>query len=413
MIDIEDLSIAFGDIEAVSDASLAVDRGEIVGLVGPNGAGKTTLLSAINGLIDPTEGSVHIAGDDVGDLSARAIARRVATVPQETSLSFAFPVREVVAMGRTPYRSRFERASATDREHTRRAMERTGVKRFADRTIDEVSGGERQRVVLARALCQDPQVLVLDEPTASLDINHQVRTLSLVREFVADGRAALCAIHDLSLAARFCDRLALIAEGRIVATGPPEAVLTETHVERAFDADAAVTRHPVTGAVDVTATTDRAERDSRVHVLGGGRTAARAIVTLAEAGFAISAGVLPSGDVATEAATAHGAETLTAEPFAPIDERTRERAAGAVQEADVVVLAGPTDETNRALAAEAGRLVVVENDTSDTETRATTGALDGRLRPACVVDIEELPAGVETSLQTTTDPERPEAAADD
>ncbi|EMA47547.1 heme ABC transporter ATP-binding protein [Halococcus saccharolyticus] len=413
MIDVEDLSVGFGDVEAVSDATLTVDRGEIVGLVGPNGAGKTTLLGAINGLVDPTDGSVRIAGDDVAELSARAIARRVATVPQETSLSFSFPVREVVAMGRTAYRSRFERASATDREHTRRAMERTGIKRFADRAIDEVSGGERQRVVLARALCQDPEALLLDEPTASLDINHQVRTLSLVREFVADGRAALCAIHDLSLAARFCDRLALLADGRVVATGSPEAVLTEAHVERAFDADAAVTRHPVTGAVDVTATTGGAERDSRVHVLGGGRMAARAIATLAEAGFTISAGVLPSGDVATEAATAHGVETVTAEPFAPIDERTRERAAGAVREADVVVLAGVAEGTNRGLAAEAGRVVIVENGLSNAEPRATTGAFDERLRPACVVDVERLPAGVERAIQATADPEQPEAAADD
>jgi iron complex transport system ATP-binding protein len=411
VIDIEGLSIGFGDVAAVSDANLDIDRGEIVGLVGPNGAGKTTLLSAINGLVDPDEGGVRIAGDDVGDLSARAIARRVATVPQETSLSFSFPVREVVAMGRTPYRSRFERASASDREHTRRAMERTGIKRFADRAIDAVSGGERQRVVLARAFCQDPQVLVLDEPTASLDVNHQVRTLSLVREFVADGRAALCAIHDLSLAARFCDRLVLLSAGEIVATGPPETVLTETHVERAFDADAAIIRHPVTGTVDVTATADRPERDARVHVLGGGRTAARAIATLAEAGFAVSAGVLPSGDVATEAATAHGVETVTAEPFAPIDEYTRERAARAVREADVVVLVGDGG-TNHGLAADAERLVVGDGTMLAGETNERSGP-DDQLEPACVVGIDGMLAGVETALADDTESPRREATADD
>ncbi|WP_049899616.1 ABC transporter ATP-binding protein [Halococcus agarilyticus] len=412
MIDVEDLSIAFGDVAAVSDASLDVDRGEVVGLVGPNGAGKTTLLSAINGLIDPASGRVRIDGDRAGSLSARAIARRVATVPQETNLSFAFPVREVVAMGRTPYRSRFERASESDREHTARAMERTGTKRFADRAIDEISGGERQRVILARALCQDPEVLLLDEPTASLDVNHQVRTLSLLGEFVADGRAALCAIHDLSLAARFCDRLALLSEGRVVATGPPESVLTETHVERAFDADAAVTRHPVTGAVDVTATADRPERDVRVHVLGGGRAGARAVAALADAGFSLSAGVLPNGDVALETADAHGVETVTAAPFAPIDEHTRERAAAAVRAADVAVLVGG-GETNRRLATDARRLVIVEGEASETAAEGSASVAADRPRPACVVGVEGVVAGVETAFHASSGPERPEAAADD
>ena len=412
MIDVEDLSIAFGDVEAVRDASLGVDRGEVVGLVGPNGAGKTTLLSAINGLIDPASGSVRIDGDSLGGLSARETARRVATVPQETSLSFSFSVREVVAMGRTPYRSRFERASATDREHVRRAMERTSVRRFADRAIDEISGGERQRVVLARALCQDPEVLVLDEPTASLDVNHQVRTLALVREFVADGRAALCAIHDLSLAARFCDRLALLAEGRIVAAGPPESVLTGTNVERAFDVDAAVTRHPVTGAVDVTATAGGAERDGRVHVLGGGRASARAIATLADAGFAVSAGVLPNGDTALETADAHGIETVTAAPFAPVDERTRERAATAVRAADVAVLVG-SGAANRRLAADAERLVVVDEPTPSNETADRTGVPDRRVEPTRVVGIDNVLGGVEAALAGDTEPPRREAAADD
>jgi iron complex transport system ATP-binding protein len=385
VIEVEHFSVSFGSVQALSDVTLAVERGEIVGLVGPNGAGKTTLLSAINGLVEPAAGTVAVTGDDVSTLSARALARRVATVPQETSLSFSFPVHEVVAMGRTPYRSRFERVSDTDRAHTQRAMERTDVARFADRSIEEISGGERQRVVLARALCQDPHALLLDEPTASLDINHQVRMLSLVREFVAEGRAALCAIHDLSLAARFCDRLVLLADGRVLAAGAPEAVLDEEHVERAFDTEAVVTRHPVTGTVDVTAMTDRPERDARVHILGGGRDCARAIATLAEAGFSVSVGVLPNGDTALETARAHGVETVTAAPFAPVDAHTRERAIKLVQEAGVTVLAG-SDETNRRLADGADRLVVVDGEQAS------------RLSDSHVVGADGVVAGVEAAL---------------
>ena len=401
MIDIEGLSIAFGDVQALSEVTLTVERGELVGLVGPNGAGKSTLLGTINGLLEPTAGRVTVDGDDVTGLSARALARRVATVPQETSLSFAFPVRDVVAMGRTPYRSRFERVSQADREHADRAMARTDVARFADRSIDAVSGGERQRVVVARALCQDPDALLLDEPTASLDIDHQVRILSLVREFVAEGRAALCAIHDLSLAARFCDRLALVADGKLLAAGTPESVLAEGHVEHAFGTEATVTSHPVTGTPDVTVTESRPDRDARVHVLGGGHAASRAIATLAEAGFSISAGVLPEGDRALDTARAHDVTTVTAAPFAPIDRGARRAVTESVRTADCVVLAG-TDGTNRALAEQARRLVVVE---------AVAGERTPAIESARVADVEELVAGVETRLDG--EPRRLETPADD
>lgn len=298
-------------------------------------------------------------------------------------------------MGRTPYRSRFERVSPTDRAHTRRAMERTDTVRFADRSIDEVSGGERQRVVFARALCQDPDGLLLDEPTASLDINHQVRLLSLLREFVAEGRAALCAIHDLSLAARFCDRLVLLANGKVLESGTPETVLAERHVERAFDTEAAVTPDPVTGTPNVTALAENESRDARIHVLGGGRIGARAIATLAGAGFSVSAGVLPRGDVALETARARAAETITADPFAPVDTHTRERAAGLVRNADAAVLAG-TDGTNRALAAETDRLVVVDDGNHPSD------------RFESVVGIDDLLAGVETALAADGSHHRPE-----
>jgi iron complex transport system ATP-binding protein len=397
----QNLSVSFGGVQALDSVTLTVERGEIIGLVGPNGAGKTTLLSAINGLVEPTAGGVAVNGDAVDGLSSRELARRVATVPQETSLSFAFPVREVVAMGRTPYRSRFERVSETDRTHTQRAMERTGVTRFADRSIEKISGGERQRVILARALCQNAPALLLDEPTASLDINHRIRLLSLLREFIAEGRAALCAIHDLSLAARFCDRLVLLADGRVLAAGAPETVLAEEHIEQAFDTAAAVTRHPVTGTVDVTATADRPERDARVHVLGGGQIGARAIATLAGAGFSVSAGVLPNGDAALETARAHGAETITTEPFAPVSAHARERASQLVRTADVAVLAGP-NEPNRTLAANAERLVVVDGE----QSASPDGFTD-----ACVVGSDDLLAGVGAALDT--DSQKMEPLADD
>ncbi len=253
MIEVESVSVAYGEgsVPVLSEASLSVDRGEFLALVGPNGAGKTTLLRTVNGLLAPDAGRVLVDGDDVVALSARETSRRVATLPQETNLAFAFDVREVVAMGRTPYRSRFGRPD--DGDVVDAAMERAGIDHLADRPVDAVSGGERQRVLLARALAQETPVVLLDEPTASLDVNHQVETLELVRTLVASGRTVVAAIHDLDLAARYCDRMALLADGAISAVGPPDEVLSPDALEAAFDVPVAVSEHPVTGTPTVTA----------------------------------------------------------------------------------------------------------------------------------------------------------------
>lgn len=253
VVEIDGVSVHLGDVTAVDDVSLAAEPGQVVGLIGPNGAGKTTLLRTITAAIAPSSGTVRVNGTDVQSRSSRAVSRLVATVPQATNIGFDFRVREIVAMGRTPYQDRFGRGHRHDTSAVADAMTRTDVARFADRPISAVSGGERQRVLLARAIAQDTPVLLLDEPTASLDINHQVRTLELVRGLAAEGTAVIAAIHDLDLAARYCDELALLDDGRLVAHGPPAAVLTRQHLEEVFGIEAVVTTDPVTGSRRVTA----------------------------------------------------------------------------------------------------------------------------------------------------------------
>ncbi|QLG28717.1 heme ABC transporter ATP-binding protein [Halorarum halophilum] len=259
MIRARDLHVALGGESVLEGVSVSVDAGELVGLVGPNGAGKTTLLRALNGTLAPDSGTVEIDGADVAELSAREVARLVATVPQDTGLSFEFTVEQAVEMGRTPYVSRFGRTTSADREAVREAMERAQVAEFADRAVTTLSGGERQRLLFARALAQQTPALLLDEPTASLDINHQLRTFGLVAEAVADGKAALAAIHDLNLAARFCDRLVLLADGEVRATGSPEAVLADDALAEAFGVRTALNRDPAVDAPLVTALSDEDE----------------------------------------------------------------------------------------------------------------------------------------------------------
>ena len=254
-IEVQNVTLSFGDTRVLSGVSLSVAPGTFVGLVGPNGAGKTTLLGTINAALSPDAGTVRVGGEDVRSLSRRAVSRRVATVPQDTTASFDFTVRQVVEMGRHPHRPRF--GTDPDPGAVDRALERTGTVELADRPIGQASGGERQRAVLARALAQDAPALVLDEPTASLDVNHQVETMDMVRGLVDEGRTAIAAIHDLNLAARYCDALVLLADGEIFARGPPASVLTPDRLAAAFDARATVVEHPVTGSPLVTALGDR------------------------------------------------------------------------------------------------------------------------------------------------------------
>jgi len=253
---VDDVSVTLDGRAVLSGISLTAERGELVGLIGPNGAGKTTLLRAVRGSITPTTGAVTVTGQSVSSLSAREIGRRVATVPQETELSFGFSVEQAVAMGRHAHIGRFSTPDETDREAITDALARTDLASLADRPVTDLSGGERQRVLLARALAQATPVLLLDEPTAGLDINHAIKTLETVRSVVDDGTAAVAAIHDLNLAARYCDRLILLADGEVVAAGNPETVLTSETLDDAFDATAVVSHDEVTDTPRVTALPD-------------------------------------------------------------------------------------------------------------------------------------------------------------
>ncbi|WP_225317651.1 MULTISPECIES: heme ABC transporter ATP-binding protein [Haloferax] len=365
-MELDDVSVSLGGQTVLDGISADIGDGTFVGLIGPNGAGKTTLLRILNGSLSPNSGRVHVAGEDIHALSSKAASRLVATVPQTTAVTFDFPVREVVRMGRTPHRGRFDGWSEDDEAAVEAAMRRTSVAALAERPVTEISGGERQRVLIARALAQQTPTLLLDEPTASLDINHQVRTLELVDDLVGEGTTAVAAIHDLNLAAHYCDALILLANGRILSAGDPATVLSESNLREAFDAEAVVSRHPVTGSVYVTALPSSASADAtgRVHVVGGGGTAARSLHVLSAAGYALSAGALNEGDTDAEAARRVGADLVTVPPYAPVDHAAQSAVESRVKAADVTVVAdvevGEGNLANLEAAAAADYLVLVE-----------------------------------------------------
>ena len=230
---------------------LHADRGQLVGLIGPNGAGKSTLLRAIAGVVQPHEGAVWLEGVELASIKAREVAARLALVPQIAPYSHGFTARELVLMGRYPHLGRFQIEGAADEAIAREAMELTETAEFAERTLDTLSGGERQRVFVSRALAQQPRVLLLDEPTANLDVLHKLRVLDLVRRLVDEGLTAVAAIHDLGMAARYCDQLVLLSHGRVLAEGVPEDVLVPDIIESAFGVRSAVYRDPATGSLAI------------------------------------------------------------------------------------------------------------------------------------------------------------------
>jgi iron complex transport system ATP-binding protein len=252
LLEAEDVSSGYGRRGVLSGVSLALGRGELVGVIGPNGSGKTTLVRVLSGVLVPRSGSVRLDGRPLPEYSRRALARRLAVMPQDPTIEFPFTALEVVLMGRAPHLPPLGFPRATDLAVARQAMARLDLAGIDDRPLDRLSGGERQRVLLARALAQEPQVLLLDEPTTHLDLRHQTEIYEVVRALARErGTAVLSVLHDLNLAALYCDRLVLLAQGRVAGSGPPEAVLTPDALDRAYGVRVYVGRNEITGALTV------------------------------------------------------------------------------------------------------------------------------------------------------------------
>jgi iron complex transport system ATP-binding protein len=243
-LELQQLTVDIGARRIVSGVDLVVPDRRFVGLLGPNGSGKSTILKAIYRVHRPSAGRILLDGSDLLAMRPRDAAQRVAVVAQETTVEFDFSVLEMVMIGRTPHKRAFDRDDEQDRTIVREAIERVGCDHLVHRSFNTLSGGEKQRVLIARAIAQGADHLILDEPTNHLDIRYQIDVLELVAGL---GVTVLAALHDLSLAALFCDTVHLLADGRVVTGGTPEAVITTEMVRHAYGADVLVVEHPETG----------------------------------------------------------------------------------------------------------------------------------------------------------------------
>lgn len=250
--ELDRVSFAYGDKPALHELTVSLAPGRFYGLVGPNGCGKSTLLDLLMGTKRPLAGSARFAGRHLREYSRRELAAKLALVPQDFTINFAFTVLEVVLMGRHPYLPRFGSVSAADLTKAEQAMASIGISDFRDRYVTELSGGEKQRVVVARALAQDTPVLMLDEATSNLDIGHTLEIMNVARQRVRqEGATIIAVIHNLNLAAAYCDELIFMQEGRIVAGGPTATVLTAETIQAVFGVEAQVTADPFCNALQV------------------------------------------------------------------------------------------------------------------------------------------------------------------
>lgn len=347
---VDDLSVSYGPRSAITGLTFQVEPGEVLALAGPNGSGKSTLLRTLVGLERARGGTIRVAGTFVAQLPFAARARRVSWMPQEEPLGDNLPVEEYAAYGRHPYRGSFGPETDADRAAVRSALELVGAAEFVGRRIHDLSGGERQRVRLARVLAQEAPLVLLDEPTAHLDIGHQIDLLARLRDLARDRRTCLLiALHDLNLAARFADRLLVLSRGRRMAFGTPRQVLSAALLAEVWGIDAELRRDPGTdqpyliprlpaAATPVPAPVP-ADARRHIHVLAGGGSARDLLPALVQAGFAVSVGPVPLFDSDHEVAEELHLPSVVELPFSRFSDETLRRARQLMATADAVVVA--------------------------------------------------------------------------
>lgn len=248
-LEVKGLTFSYGEKETIKDVSIQVDKGEFVGMIGPNGSGKSTVLKNVYRGLTPDKGSILLDGENILKMSYKKSARKMAVVGQENDVPFDFMVEEIVAMGRSPHKKMFDIDNAHDKQIVHHALEHMGMEKMGKKNYLNLSGGEKQRVIISRAIAQESDFMILDEPTNHLDISYQMQIFDFIKRL---NITVLSAIHDLNLAALYCDRIYVLKKGKIVLCGTPEEVFTPENIYDIYGIHSSVMKHPVTGKMSIT-----------------------------------------------------------------------------------------------------------------------------------------------------------------
>ncbi len=366
---INNIACRYDAANVLENIDFSAKGGDFIGVVGPNASGKSTLLKSISKVLKPHTGVVLLNERDVHTLKSAEIAKNLAVVPQESVISFAFTALEVVLMGRTPHLNRFEMESRQDLIIAQKSMELTNTWYLAERPIDTLSGGEKQRIIIARALTQEPRVLLLDEPTDHLDINHQIEILDLIKRLSKEKEMVVIGVfHDLNIVSQYCDRLILLHKGRIFAAGGAGDVLTGENIEKVYGVKVTVKQDDISGKLLIHPQRKRMikEAKAKVHLIAGSGSAVSLMNELVDNGYNVSLGVINIGDSDYVVAKALELDIVEEKPFSPITKENYEKNLELIKQADYVILTnipiGFANIKNLKAAGEAQNLIIVEKE---------------------------------------------------
>ncbi len=348
LLELQDVSFGYTKTTKVFEGvSFSVRAGEFISLLGPNGAGKTSLIRVLSGVYTPLHGAALLQGKDLRHWPRRDAAREVAVVPQEMYTPFAYTVRELIELGRTPYLQpmRLGLLSKDDKNEVDRAIELSGLQAYASRIFQELSGGERQRVIIAAALAQHPRALLLDEPTSHLDIRYQIETLELLQKLhLETGLTVFASMHDLNLAARYFPRLILFNHG-VALDGPPSAALRPEILKKIYHVDIKVGVQRGSSYLSVVSPSEREKpangehtQNIAVHIVAGGGTGDLVMRAMAELRIPFSIGAVNIGDSDTTLAESLAEQIITEPPYAPVSQDSAEQALTAMLAAEHIVI---------------------------------------------------------------------------
>jgi len=349
VLSVKNLDFSYNQNKVLDNISFSVEEGSFISILGPNGSGKSTLVNLISKVLRGYEGKIEVGGRDIKELNPKDIAKMVAVVPQYTNPGFSFTVAEMVMMGRHPYISRFGMEGKEDFDAVSGAMEKTKILPFANRKFTELSGGEKQRVIMTQALAQDSSILLLDEPTSHLDINFQIEFMNLFLSLnKKENKTIIGIFHDVNLAIQNSKKIMLLKEGRIFNFGSGEDIINRESIKSVFGSDVFIGRNPVTKKLYVSPvfnpgddqgiSSQKANKYLRVHIIGGGGAASPVMNLLHSSGYTVSCGVINTLDTDIDTAQMLGIPYVAEAPFSPISFISQNKNIEFIKSSDVVIL---------------------------------------------------------------------------
>ncbi len=344
VLEFQQVHAGYGSREILSGFSARLEPGEFVGLIGANGAGKSTLIKCVSGLLSLRSGRILIDGRDNSGLQPGERAKKVAVVPQAFEVEYDFTVEDIVFMGRNPYIREKGHNKAKDQELVNRALRMTKTEEFAGRLFSQLSGGEKQRVIIARAIAQEPEVILLDEPTSALDLSHQIEVMELIRRLnEEEGLTVVAVLHDVNLAARYCKRLIMLNDGMVIADGAPEQVIVKKNLNQIYHMKMMVRDNPLFGCPEIVPIrvleTEGVRTPLRIHVICGGTSAGKVLEQLDEMGHDVSAGVLNEGSGDWSVCRSLGLSMVEERPFTLITPEKQKENLAMMADADFILIA--------------------------------------------------------------------------